>query len=116
MNSPLLLDYKKTDLHKPDASSANSGKSQTVIKIDPTCRLIPQLVADDFLDIQGVYEVHTNATHKTFRIIFDGTKETVGRLAEYLCSCKKSPRCGAENPCGTVKAQQAGNHYISMDY
>jgi hypothetical protein len=26
-------------------------------------------------------------------------QETTARLAAYLCSCERKPRCGAEHPC-----------------
>jgi hypothetical protein len=89
----------KSDLRDTGVRRANSEKSQTVIRIDPNCRLIPQLSADAFRNIQGVYEVQVDSACKTIRIIFDGLQETVGRLADYLCSCGQKPRCGAKKPC-----------------
>ena len=75
---------------QPGAGRAHSGTFQTTIKLDPSCRLIPQLSADAFRNIQGVYEVHVDATRKTIRIIFDGMQDTVSRLANYLCSCERN--------------------------
>ena len=89
----------KPGLRSTGMSRPNPEKFQTIIRIDPSCRLLPHLSADAFLNIQGVHEVHLDATRKTMRIIFDGMQETIGRLAAYLCSCERKPRCGADIPC-----------------
>lgn len=96
-------------------ASANSGKSQTIIRIDPTCNLIPHLAADNFRTIQGVHEVHTDATGKTIRIVFDGMQETIGRLADYLCSCRRKPRCGASRPCNSHSERQSNSMASSIE-
>lgn len=97
MNSAIL--DQKTGMRET-ANHATPGKSQTVIRISPSCKLLPDLSADAFRTIQGVHEVHTDTACKTIRIIFDGMQETKARLAAYLCSCERKPRCGTNAPCG----------------
>jgi len=80
-------------------SRSNPGKAQTIIRISPSCKLLPHLSVDAFRNIQGVHDVHMDDACKTIRIIFDGMQETTARLAAYLCSCEREPRCGAVHPC-----------------
>jgi hypothetical protein len=88
----------RTGTHAIGTSHATPGKSQTIIRISPSCKLLPHLSVDAFRNIPGVHEVHVDTTCKTIRIVFDGMKETVGRMANYLCSCERKPRYGAEQP------------------
>jgi hypothetical protein len=89
----------ETGRRRVGTSRADSEHFQTIIRLDPACRLIPQMSVDAFRNIQGVHEVHMDAACKTVRIIFDGMQETIGRLANYLCSCERKPRCGEPTPC-----------------
>ena len=105
--SSAILD-PKTGIRETGENHATPGKSQTVIRISPSCKLLPHLSADAFRTIQGVHEVHADAACKTIRIIFDGMQETKARLAAYLCSCHRKPRCGADQPCARHGATEPG--------
>jgi hypothetical protein len=89
----------KTGMRSAGANLSNPEKHQTFIRISPSCKLLPHLSVNAFRDIQGVHDVHVDTALKTIRIIFDGMQETKARLAAYLCSCERKPRCGADQPC-----------------
>ena len=87
----------------------NSVRAQTIIRIDPKCRLIPQLSADALLNIQGIHEVHIDEPCKKIHVIFDGMQETKNRLSAYLCSCERKPLCGVNRFCGREKRAEGIN-------
>ena len=89
----------KTGSRSTGASYSNPETHQTIIRINPSCKLLPHLSVDAFRNIQGVHDVHVDAARKIIRIFFDGMQETTARLAAYLCSCERKPRCGADQPC-----------------
>lgn len=89
----------KTGMRTAGAGHSTPEKHHTIIRFNPSCKLLPHLSVDAFRDIQGVHDVHVDAACKTIRIIFDGMQETKARLAAYLCSCERKPRCGADQPC-----------------
>lgn len=93
----------KPGLRTTGASRIHPETFQTIIRFSPACNLLPQLSPDDFRNIQGVHDVHIDTACKTIRIVFDGMQETTARLAAYLCSCERKPRCGAERPCRSAK-------------
>lgn len=108
--SSAILD-PETGMRETGANHVTPGKSQTLIRISPSCKLLPDVSADAFRTIQGVYEVHTDTACKTIRIIFDGMQETKIRLADYLCSCHRKPRCGADQPCAR-HSEKHGNEEL----
>ena len=90
----------KTVRRAAGTSRSTHGEAQTIIRFNPSCKLLPHLSADAFRDIPGVHAVHVDAARKTIRIVFDGMQETTARLAAYLCSCERKPRCGTNASCG----------------
>lgn len=94
------MDSTTSDLKTGTRTScSNPGKDQTIIRVSPSCKLLPRLSVEALRNIQGVHDVHMDTACKTIRIVFDGMQETTARLAAYLCSCERKPRCGAEHPC-----------------
>ncbi len=74
-------------------------RTETTLRYDPHCRLLPQLSADAISNIPGVFDTQVNSLRKTIRIVFDGLPETVRRLGEYLNSCQRNSRyCGHSCP------------------